>query len=72
MRLLNNPMKKEHTVTVKEVSYMIDQAFCTCGWTSDRFWDGPEYAMNQWQDHVRKATGLKRERKDRLIIADCL
>ena len=49
-------MKKEHTLIVKEVSYMIDQTFCTCGWSSDRFWDGYEWAINQWRDHVRKAT----------------
>lgn len=44
----------KHKVVVREVSYMIDQAFCACGWESDRFYDGAEYAHQQWKKHLQE------------------
>lgn len=42
----------EHVARVEEVSYMSDQCICSCGWRSDRFWDGAGYAHGQWIKHV--------------------
>lgn len=44
----------KHEVRVKEVSYMVDQAFCSCGWESSRYFDGAEYAHDEWKNHVSK------------------
>ena len=43
-----------HVPTTKEVSYMIDQCLCSCGWKSTTYWDGPEYAFNEWIEHAKK------------------
>ena len=42
----------EHVPTVEEVSYMSDQCTCSCGWKSNKFFDGAEYAEGEWRDHV--------------------
>ncbi len=42
----------EHTPRVEEISYMSDQCRCACGWHSDKFWDGADYALKQWREHV--------------------
>lgn len=48
-----NPKREPitHIITIKEVSYMNDQAFCSCGWESHRYWDGAEYAYDEWRLH---------------------
>jgi len=43
-----------HVPTTREVSYMIDQCFCSCGWESTRYWDGTEYAFDEWIKHAKK------------------
>lgn len=30
---------------------MVDQVTCSCGWEGNPFFDGAEYAMNEWQRH---------------------
>lgn len=42
----------EHVPRIEEVSYMSDQCICACGWKSNRFFDGAEYAEREWRDHV--------------------
>lgn len=44
--------KPEHALKVDEVGYMVDQAFCKCGWESNKYMDGREYARGEWQKHV--------------------
>lgn len=46
-----------HVPITKEVSYMIDQCFCSCGWESTRYWDGAEYAFDEWIKHAKKIVG---------------
>lgn len=31
-----------------------DWVECACGWKSQRFWDGIEFAEQEWRDHVMK------------------
>jgi len=30
---------------------MSDWVECSCGWTSPGYWDGMEYALDQWKLH---------------------
>jgi hypothetical protein len=41
----------EHVHEV-QTEFMTDWVTCSCGWTSDRFWDGAGYARSQWLRHV--------------------
>jgi hypothetical protein len=43
-----------HEPTVKEVAHMTDQCFCSCGWKSARYFDGAEYAMDEWERHAEQ------------------
>ena len=51
-RTLEEGEKIGHIGRVEEVDYMIDQAFCSCGWSSPGYFDGREYATRNWIDHV--------------------
>ena len=31
---------------------MLDQIICSCGWESETFFDGAEYAHSEWKRHV--------------------
>lgn len=44
-----------HEPTVREVSYMIDQCFCSCGWSSSGYFDGAEYAFSEFKKHLALA-----------------
>ncbi|KKP93481.1 MAG: hypothetical protein UR98_C0004G0017 [Parcubacteria group bacterium GW2011_GWA1_36_12] len=46
-----------HVPTVEEVSYMTDQCRCSCGWASTRYWDGAEYAFDEWIKHAKTIVG---------------
>jgi CDGSH-type Zn-finger protein len=56
----------EHKVTVREVSWMIDQAFCSCGWESHPYFDGAEYARQEFAAHEKQSlsTSTSAEEKD--------
>ena len=45
--------KIEHTQKIKESS-TIDTCICSCGWESNSYWDGAEYAYNEWVEHIKK------------------
>jgi hypothetical protein len=47
----------EHSPRVEEMAYMSDQAVCACGWKSDAFFDGANYALRQWREHVMEVIG---------------
>ena len=32
--------------------YMADAVRCSCGWESHRYFDGSEYAWDEWDAHV--------------------
>ena len=49
----------EHAIGGGEVSYMTDQVICRCGWESNKYWDGWDFAIGEWYDHVYEAAGLK-------------
>lgn len=34
---------------------MLDQIICSCGWESDTFFDGAEYAHSEWKRHVKQS-----------------
>ena len=45
----------EHAVSWLDVGGMLDQCQCSCGWTSDTYFDGREYAFAEYQRHVRQS-----------------
>ena len=48
--------KLGHTVKIIGVT-MNDQVVCACGWKSEVFFDGAEYAMFDWRKHVTAVSG---------------
>jgi hypothetical protein len=34
---------------------MLDQIICSCGWESRTYFDGREYAYDEWKKHVKKS-----------------
>lgn len=30
-----------------------DWVECACGWESQEYWDGEEYAFSEWQKHIK-------------------
>jgi hypothetical protein len=40
-----------HTYTIKGVT-MDDRCFCSCGWKSNPYWDGAEWAYKEWVEHI--------------------
>lgn len=53
---------KKHLATIKEVDYMVDQCFCSCGWESKVYFDGAEYAYQEFLKHKKLA--MEEERID--------
>lgn len=41
-----------HGVRVREIGYMCDKAFCACGWESHGYFDGAEFAWDDWKRHI--------------------
>jgi hypothetical protein len=41
----------EHAYT-EEGMTMDDRFVCSCGWKSETFWDGREYAYDTWREHI--------------------
>lgn len=39
---------------------MSDQVECFCGWKSPGYWDGAEYAWDEWRKHVAEAVANKK------------
>jgi len=35
-----------------------DLVKCSCGWKSQGYWDGAEYAWDEWREHVADEMGL--------------
>ncbi len=55
-KLLEVEAKKfGHVPTVSEVSLYVDGCSCSCGWKSREYWDGAEYAYDDWKKHAREA-----------------
>jgi hypothetical protein len=34
---------------------MLDQIICSCGWESQTYFDGQEYAHSEWKKHVTQS-----------------
>ena len=61
----NNPSKLKmlkvsaknlgHTPKYIGESSMSDQFICSCGWESRGYWDGIEYAWDEWLKHAHTA-----------------
>jgi len=43
-----------HVPKCVAAGYMCDQYVCSCGWESPRFFDGLEYAKDEWLKHAEK------------------
>lgn len=41
----------EHTFTIEGVT-MDDTLVCACGWKSETYWDGQEWAYEEWLKHL--------------------
>jgi hypothetical protein len=54
-RAHNNTLKMaaapEHSFTIEGVT-MDDTLMCACGWKSETYWDGSEYAFDDWRKHI--------------------
>ena len=37
---------------------MLDQIICSCGWKSKTYFDGREYAMMEWRQHVKTSQAV--------------
>lgn len=46
----------EHAYACKGVT-MDDTFECACGWKSETFWDGREYAYADWRKHLESVLG---------------
>lgn len=44
-----------HVAKYVGAGYMCDQYICSCGWQSNKFWDGAEFAEDEWIKHAEKA-----------------
>lgn len=40
---------------------LLDQYGCSCGWRSRTYYDGAEYAIQDWRRHVQEETGAAPE-----------
>lgn len=41
---------------IKDIGvHMVDQYECSCGWKSASYWDGAEWAYDEWLEHVEKS-----------------
>lgn len=50
--------KPEHDILENGGEGMTDQLLCACGWKSKRYWDGWEFAVDEWYQHVAGVMGL--------------
>lgn len=62
----------EHSPSYKGIS-MDDSYSCSCGWESNIFWDGSDFAMHEWRRHILNEYGClegddleKYERQERM------
>lgn len=44
-----------HKYSYEGRGYMCDGAACSCGWKSESFFDGAEYAEHFWREHAKAA-----------------
>lgn len=61
-KVMNEAPKPEHDIVENAGFMMSDQAVCACGWKSHSFWDGWEYAVDEWYEHVAREVGLVPEK----------
>ena len=61
MHALEEEMKRaaapEH-VYVIDGEFMSDWVGCSCEWQSEHYWDGVEWAIRDWREHVAEEFGL--------------
>lgn len=43
-----------HEGRYKSAGYMLDQWVCSCGWESEPYFDGEEYAREDWEKHKQQ------------------
>lgn len=56
--------KAAHVGRHVETPGLLDSFECSCGWKSDGFFDGAEYARSQWKKHVASAALILRQAPD--------
>lgn len=47
---------KKHVGEYEGRGHMLDGWKCSCGWRSAPYFDGAEYAKNEWEAHVKAQT----------------
>lgn len=52
-KLIVDNAKPEHSFTNEGVT-MDDQIVCACGWKSKPYWDGFEWAFDEWGKHIQE------------------
>lgn len=58
-----------HHGKYEQAGYMIDRWICSCGWKSQPYLDGAEYAQDEWKRHVAlQATTGDRVRSGRELL----
>lgn len=53
-----------HKPTYFSFGPMIDGVRCSCGWKSPPFFDGYEYAMHEWREHVAREEAWEKQQKE--------
>lgn len=46
----------EHMPKYVEEAGLLDSFECSCGWKSKHYYDGAEFAHNEWKRHVASST----------------
>lgn len=48
----------EHVIDWAPSGGFIDQIICSCGWKGPGHWDGADYELIAWREHIAGAMGL--------------
>lgn len=43
-----------HVASYESAGHISDLFSCSCGWKSRSYWDGAEYAFDEWLKHARQ------------------
>ena len=66
---LQELVEQDHIPTYKG-GLMSEYYVCSCGWESNAFWDGIDFAMEEWRRHVLKEYDCIEGEDERLYERD--
>lgn len=46
---------EDHVGSYREAGWLLDQWVCSCGWESEVYYDGYEFAKEEWEKHVESS-----------------